>query len=292
MRIAAAQYPVEFVASWRRYSDKIAHWVKEAAHAGADVVVFPEYAALELASLYSAETYASPRRQFDALQEVHDAFVALYADLATSSGCYLVAPSFPVRDGDGVYRSRVYLFGPSGRLGSQDKLMLTAAERERLHLAPGSGQRVFHGPAGLFAVTVGYDAEFPLLPRRLAQAGAGLVLVPSASDTQAGYHRRRWCCQARAVENQCYVVHATTVSRASWSPIIDFHVGAAGVFAPPAHGLSDNGILALGTMGRAAWVYADVDLDALEALRQSDPAGNHRAWDAHVAQAQAPARIV
>ena len=57
VRVAAAQYPIEFLPSFAAWETKIFNWVEEAALANAQLLVFPEYAAMELAgtSLQIAE---------------------------------------------------------------------------------------------------------------------------------------------------------------------------------------------------------------------------------------------
>ena len=51
MKIATAAYPLDILTSWAQYEDKLAHWVAEAAVQGAELLVFPEYGAMELATL-------------------------------------------------------------------------------------------------------------------------------------------------------------------------------------------------------------------------------------------------
>ncbi|MDG1069322.1 MAG: amidohydrolase, partial [Sulfitobacter sp.] len=51
MKIAAAAYPLDVLTSWAQYEDKLGAWVAEAAGNGADLLVFPEYGAMELATL-------------------------------------------------------------------------------------------------------------------------------------------------------------------------------------------------------------------------------------------------
>ena len=64
------------------------------------------------------------------------------------------------------------------------------------------------GPIG---VLICYDAEFPELARHLADQGANIIFVPFCTDERQSYLRVRYCCQARAVENQCYVVMSGNV---------------------------------------------------------------------------------
>ena len=61
-KIAAAQYPLDQLDSAAGYEAKITRWVEEAAGAGADLLVFPEYGAMELASLAGAAVAQSPDR--------------------------------------------------------------------------------------------------------------------------------------------------------------------------------------------------------------------------------------
>ncbi|HBR38824.1 MAG TPA: amidohydrolase, partial [Sulfitobacter pontiacus] len=49
MKIATAAYPLDVLTSWAQYEDKLAGWVATAAASGADLLVFPEYGAMELA---------------------------------------------------------------------------------------------------------------------------------------------------------------------------------------------------------------------------------------------------
>ncbi|MFN5778345.1 MAG: amidohydrolase, partial [Novosphingobium sp.] len=49
--IAAAQYPIEALADWAACEAKLTNWVEAAAAGGAALAVFPEYGAMELASL-------------------------------------------------------------------------------------------------------------------------------------------------------------------------------------------------------------------------------------------------
>jgi len=51
VRIAAAAYPLDFLDDWNAYARKTRAWVEEAAGQGADLLVFPEYGRMELATL-------------------------------------------------------------------------------------------------------------------------------------------------------------------------------------------------------------------------------------------------
>lgn len=279
--LAAAQYDIGCFADWDDYAAKLRDWVARAADAGARLLVFPEYGAMELASLFPLPVRADLAAQIEAMQPLLDGFLNLHAELAARHGVLILAASFPVRTAAG-YRNRAHLFAPGGGLGHQDKLQMTRFENERWLIRGGDLPRVFDTELGCIGVNVCYDVEFPLLSRRQIEAGAELLLAPSCTDTLAGYHRVRIGCQARALENQCYVVQAPTVGEAPWSEAVDVNVGAAGVYAPPDRGLPDDGVVAVGRLNAPGWVFAEVDPARIADVRREGQVFNHRDWDGQV----------
>lgn len=280
-RVAAAQYPIEALPDWDAYAAKLSRWVAEAAAGGAALAVFPEYAAMELASLDPAtmgDLYASIEHVSALLPRVD----ALHAELAAAHAIWLVAGSAPRRLSDGRFVNTARLIAPDGRAGYQDKLMMTRFERETWGIVGGDDLRLFDTPLGKCAILICYDSEFPLLARAAVEAGAEVLLVPSCTETLRGYWRVRLGSQARALEGQCYAVHSPTVGEADWSSAVDRNRGAAGVYAPPdAHGdfaMPDDGVLALGSESVAQWVFADLDRDRIAALRADGGVLNARDW--------------
>jgi predicted amidohydrolase len=278
-RIAAAQYDIGFFADWAAYEAKIACWVGDAAGNGAQLLVFPEYFSMELASLFGREIYSSLEKQLTALQDVLPDFRALFAAQAQRHRIHIVAGSFPVRLEDGGYRNRSYLFHPDGRSDFQDKLQMTRFEQEQWLIRAGDTLRVFDTMLGRIAINICYDAEFPLIARRQTEAGAGLIVVPSCTDTRAGYWRVRIGCQARALENQCHVVQASTVGAAPWSEAVDVNTGAAAIYTPIDRGFPIDGVLAVGEYDQTQWVYGDIDPAAIEKVRADGQVLNHRDWE-------------
>jgi predicted amidohydrolase len=281
--VAAAQYPIEFIGSWENYAAKITRLIDEAAAHGARILVFPEYASLELASIFPKDVYSSLPAQIDALQSCLPQFLELHRDLATKHGIYVLAGSYPVRAEDSNYHNRAHFFGPDGEFEFQEKLQMTRFENERWLVRPGSGIKIFDTRFGPVGVNVCYDVEFPLIAHRQIEAGAWLLLVPSCTDSAAGYNRVRVGCQARALENQCYVVMAPTVGTAEWSEAVDRNVGAAAVYTPPDRGFPSDGVLAIGEMNTAQWVYATLDPARIEEVRRGGQVFNHRDWPAQSA---------
>jgi predicted amidohydrolase len=275
LRVAAWQYPIEHLASWDAWLAKLEAGFAEARGRGAALCVVPEYAAMELTSLTGGDDLAA---QLDALQPVLPRYLEAYAALARRHGLAIVAGSFPERLASGEVRNRLRVHTPAGA-AVVEKLQMTRFERERWGVAPGRAQTVIDLGAYRLGVAICYDAEFPLVVRRLVAAGADVIAVPSCTDTPAGYHRVRVASQARALENQCYVVQAPTVGTAPWSIAVDENVGAAGVYGPPDRGFPDDGVIALGAYCEPGWVIADLDLDAIARVRGDGQVLGHRDWD-------------
>ena len=153
-------------------------------------------------------------------------------------------------------------------------------EAERLGISAGHELKVFATELGRIGVNICYDVEFPPLARAQSQAGADLILVPSCTDQLSG-HSRVWIgARARALENQCIVAVSPAVGEAPWSAAIDRNVGAAGIFVPPDHGFSEDGMLARGHLNAPGWIYAAVDRQALARLRQDPEVFIRRDWHA------------
>lgn len=277
-RIAAAQYPVSTPDHWREVEAQLSDWVARAADEGARLLVFPEYAAMSLAALFDASVREDLHRQVAAMQALRERYVEVHRQLARKHGVYLLAGSFPWTLDDGRSVNRAWLFTPEGLSDFQDKFVMTRFERERWHISGQADLKVFDTALGCIAVNICYDGEFPLLARAQAEAGAQLLLVPSCTDTLAGYHRVRVGCQARALENQCVVVQSPLVGEAPWSAAVDINIGAAGVFGPPDRGFPDDGVLALGAINQPQWLYAEVDLAAVTRVREDGQVFNFRHW--------------
>jgi len=276
VRVAACAYPIEPVGSVAAFARKLDAVVGGAG--GAQLVVVPEYAAMELTSALTPALQADLAGQLDGLQALLPAYREACAGIARRRGVYLLAGSFPERRGD-QYRNVARLYAPSGADVAIDKVQLTRFERERWGVAAGAGPTVVDTALGPIGVAICYDSEFPLLVRRLAVAGAQVVLVPSCTDSLAGYWRVRVAGQARALENQCYVVQAPTVGAAPWSPAVDDNHGAAAIYGPPDRGFPDDGVVAIGALDAPGLVVADLDLAAIDRVRVEGQVLGHRDWD-------------
>ncbi len=274
MKIATAAYPIDWLETWQAYQDKLGAWVETAQ---ADLLVFPEYGAMELASLAGAEVAGDLQAATKAISDMIPAVDELHASLARIHGCHILAASAPVVTERGMV-NRARLFTPEGQIGVQDKQIMTRYERDPWGVRPGGPLRVFDTALGKIGVLICYDSEFPLLGRALVEAGAELLLVPSCTETEAGWTRVKVGAMARALEGQCVTVQSPTIGEAPWMPAVDANYGAAAIYGPPDKGFPASGVLAHGKVNEAGWVRAEVDLNAVRAVRADGHVLNMTHW--------------
>ena len=96
MKIATAAYALDFLQSWAQYEDKLSYWVAGAAGQGADLLLFPEYGGMEIATLAGSETAGDLERSVAAISERMGDVSALYSRLAREHGVYIVGGGSPV----------------------------------------------------------------------------------------------------------------------------------------------------------------------------------------------------
>ena len=177
---------------------------------GADLVVFPEYA-----------SYFTPTMGPDwlvAAELLDGGFVAGLGDIAAEVGAIIVAGFIEQGTRADRFRNTIAAVGPDGALlAVSRKLHLYDAfgATESAWAEPGAiepPQLFTLGPSGRglrVGIQTCYDLRFPEVTRRLVDAGAELVLVPS--EWVAGPHKLhawRTLVTARAIENTVYLAAA------------------------------------------------------------------------------------
>ena len=305
VRVATAQYKIDQFLSWDTLVANVTTWVEEAVNGGARILVFPEYASLELVGL--AERRAVDRRSphrhllgplpvnlgdrreglslFWATEEAQPLikdYLALFAELAVRHSAYILVGSVPLQHPDKSLTNRAYLVGPDGRIGWQDKMVLSRWEREFWKMRAGDEVRVFDTEFGPVGINICYDIEFPIVARRQAEAGARIILAQCCCDSLRGYNRVRVGAQARALENQAYVIQSPAIGNSHWLAEFGRLVGFAGIFAPPDIGPLEDGVVAEGTTDAPAWIYGNLDLAAIDRIRGNEAIANVAEWSEHL----------
>ncbi len=281
-RLAACQYAIELIETWEDYAKHLAAIVAEAKAKGAELLLLPEYSAMALTGQFPPDVRSDLHGSIEATQSLIPSWVELCEELAREHRILFQPGSAPVKDADGKFRNRAWLFGPEGLIGYQDKQIMTRFEREQWFIDAGvDGLKAFDTPIGKLGILICYDNEFPMLGRRLAEMGVELVLAPSCTDTLAGSYRVRIGAQARALENQFAVLSSPTAGDAPWSPAVDENRGRAALYVPSDYGMPANGIVAESdsdAVTESTLLIVDIDLADVARLRTQGQVATRRDW--------------
>jgi len=186
--------------------------------------------------------------------------------LAVSYNINIIAGSMPEYDGEHL-RNVCYLLRRDGTWDRQYKVHVTPDEKSYWGLSGGNRVQVFDTDFGKIGILICYDVEFPELPRLLAESGMNILFVPYWTDTKNAYLRVRRCAQARAIENECYVVISGSVGNLPKVENMDMQYSQAAVFTPSDFAFPHDAIAAEATANSETMLIADLDLDNLREIR-------------------------
>jgi len=265
VRIAAVQYLLRSIHDWSGFENQIRFVLKAAGDYKPQFVLLPEILTTQLLSFMDTKDIRTAvRNMSDYTQRYKD----LMSELAQQWQVYLIGGSHPHLRDDGALLNTAFLFTPHGEIFEQDKIHRTRWEREKWDTAAGDQLHLFETPFGKIAILVCYDIEFPELSRMVCEAGADILFVPSCTDDRQGFLRVRYCCHARAIENQVFVAMTSTVGNL---PVegLGMHYGQASIITPSDFPFARDGIAAEGTPNLEQIIVADVDLEDLKGNRIS-----------------------
>lgn len=269
--VAAAQYAIQSSLTWQSFTKKQVSLAMQAKLQGAQLVLLPEYAGIEIANMASNDLTL-----FTQMQVMLPRYLEFFQQLAVNSELYLQPGTILVQASDRRFYNRAYFFSPNGTYGYQDKLQLVANEVSDELLVTGSLQTLFKTPLGLIGIAVCYDSEFPEIVRNLTMQGAQLILVPSYTPSLKSFHRVFYSCRARAIENQCFVLMSSAIGKVTFGADVEELNGQANIFSPIDEGFPDNGIISQGTMNTEEIVVGNCDYDKLETVRAKGQVQNFK----------------
>lgn len=270
LKVIAAQYQIEQLPNWQSYENKIVCLVEHAKENGANLLTLSEYSGLELTSFGPQGI----EKQFEHVQTLLNDYLELFSSLAKQNQMYIQAGSLPVKETDGFYRNRAFIFFPNGRYGYQDKLYLPPFEAATKLLRGGSSLKLFNTKIGKIGILLCYDIELPHLAQQLTGAGAKLLLVPCCTEKFSGLTRVSISCRARAIENQCYIMQSCLVGKASWCDFIDINTGQSGIYCPADIAISEEGILAQAQFNAPMLINAELSYEKLNHVREGGETAN------------------
>jgi nitrilase len=189
---------------------KAARLIREAADAGARLIVFPEAflggypkgarfgAPVGMRLPEGREAFAT---YFAAAIDLDGPEVAAIAEATAQSGAFVVIGVIE-RDGGTLYCSALFFDGANGLVAKHRKLMPTAAERLIWGFGDGSTLPVIETPLGRIGSVICWENYMPMLRMAMYDQGVTLYCVPTADD------RDSWPATMRhiAMEGRCFVL--------------------------------------------------------------------------------------
>jgi len=184
--------------------------VAEAAKQGAQIVLTPE-----VTNCVSSSRAHQARVLH---HEADDPTLAALRDAAARLRVWISIGSLALRtdDADGRLANRGFMLAPDGGITARyDKIHMfdvnvTAAEsyRESAAFRPGDRAVLATTPFATIGLTICYDLRFAQLFRRLAQAGAEIIVVPAAFSPVTGVAHWQPLLRARAIETGSFILAA------------------------------------------------------------------------------------
>lgn len=237
--------------------------IREAAGKGARMVALPEMFNCPYSNKYFrdyAETEKGDTVQF-------------LSSLARELKIYLVGGSIPELDNDNIYNTSFSFDKEGSVIGKHRKIHLFDIDvkggirfMESDTLTPGNSMTVFDTEFCKVGVGICYDVRFPELFRRMTLAGAKLVILPGAFNMTTGPAHWELTMRARALDNQIYFA-AVSPARDIEGP---YQAYGNSCIATP------WGEFCGKTDYQESIVYADLNLDFVDSIRDQLPLLKHR----------------
>jgi predicted amidohydrolase len=228
-------------------------------------VCFPEHFTLQVLS--GEPQMLSPADAISKLTELTPLLKERLRILSKKHAINIVGGSHATRIDSGETRNITYVALRDGTLHARQKLHPTPDEKSLWEISGGTAAEPVETDCGAVGVMICYDSEFPEMARHLTDAGVKLFFVPYCTDTRHGHLRVRYCCHARTVENQCYVVTAGLVGNIDNVANMDINYAQSAILTPSDHPFARDGIAAETGGNAEMMIFADLSLDALDTAR-------------------------
>ena len=274
VRVATVQFQARMVHSFEEFMANVEYFVDVTADYRSDFVVFPELFTLQLLAL--EENRLSPADSIEALTRYTPRFIEKMREMAIGYNINIIGGSHPTRTDDGEIQNVAYVFLRDGSVHAQEKIHPTPNERYWWNIQGGDEIGVIQTDCGPIGVLICYDSEFPELARRLADEGARIMFVPFCTDTRPAYLRVRYCAQARAIENQCYVVMSGNVGNMPNVANMDIQYAQSCIITPCDYPFARDGIAAETSENVETVAVADLDFTDLSWARAQGTVRNLR----------------
>jgi predicted amidohydrolase len=273
VRVTTTQLAARRVANADEFFEHIQYFVEVAADYGSDFVVFPELFTL---MLLSSEAERPPHEAVKRLTEYTPEFIDRMQKMALGWNINIIGGTHPTIAEDGDIQNVCYVFLRDGTVHSQEKMHPTPDERDYWGIVGGDTVDVIDTDCGPIGVMICYDSEFPEVARRLADQGARIMFVPYCTDTRQGHLRVRYCCHARTIENQCYVVTSGITGNLANVDNLDINYAHSAILTPSDMPFARDGIAAEASENVEMVVVADLNVSTLQWARSQGAVRNLR----------------
>ncbi|MBS1654973.1 MAG: GNAT family N-acetyltransferase [Bacteroidetes bacterium] len=262
VRIGLVQWQMRAYFTTEDLLKQVEYFVDAVSDYQSDFILFPE---LFNAPLMGRFNNMDSRHAIKELANFTRPIVEAMSKMAVSYNVNIIAGSMPeVREGQ-VYNV-CYVLQRNGKVDSVSKIHITPSEEYDWHIQGGQEIKVIDTDAAKIGVQICYDVEFPEMTRKLADDGLQILFVPFLTDTQNAYNRVRFCAQARAIENECFVAMAGNVGNLPKVTNMDLQFAQSAVLTPSDFAFPVNGVKAEATPNTEMIVVSDVDLSSLTEL--------------------------
>lgn len=273
VRIAVVQYEQRKIESFEEFKKITTYFVDVVSDYKSDFVLFPELFTVQLLSIENESI--SPMQAIEKLTSYTESLKEHFNQLAIKFNINIIAGSHPTKHGDDIVNTAM-VFLRDGSVFMQDKIHPTPNEKFWWNIKGGDKLSVINTDCGPIGVLICYDSEFPELARHLADQGANILFVPFLTDERQSYNRVRYCAQARAIENQCYVAMAGNVGNLPRVQNMDIHYAQSCIISPCDFMFARDGILSDTTPNVETVSIADVRIQDLFEARSTGTVQNLR----------------
>ena len=246
--------------------ERAVKWISRAAESGADVVALPE----NFAFMGSDED----RARMAPGQE--EKILGILKGIAREQNIILLCGSISVTSTETTdsrpFNTSVLLDRAGNTAGVYHKIHLFdvsladgVSYRESEYIQPGDKIVTTCIESVTFGMSICYDLRFPALYRALARQGAEVVFLPAAFTLDTGKDHWLPLLQARAIENQFYIIAPAQFGR---------HDGDRRTFGHSAI-VDPWGVVLAQSAEKEGLIYGEFDGEYLDSIRERIPVLQH-----------------
>ncbi|WNO07816.1 bifunctional GNAT family N-acetyltransferase/carbon-nitrogen hydrolase family protein [Teredinibacter sp. KSP-S5-2] len=269
-RVGCVQWQMRPLHSVQELIQQVEFFIDALSDYQCDLALLPEFFNAPLMGVTAHDT------SLDAIKALAEYSTEIVEEISRLAVCYninIIAGSVPVIE-DGQLYNVSYFCRRNGTIESQYKIHPTPHEKRAWIMQGGDSLNVFETDFGKIGILICYDVEFPELARLQSEKGMQLLFIPFWTDTKNAYLRVRCCAQARAIENECYVVIAGSVGNLPKVDGADIQYAQSAVFSPSDFSFPHDAIMAETTPNTEMTLIVDLDLEKLDKLKNEGSVRN------------------